>query len=137
MEQQIKLLVIPCNTATAHALEKLRSLFSIPIIGVIDPGAEKATQVTQNGHIAVLGTQGTVQSGAYKRAIHTFRPDATVTEISCPLFVPLVEEKFIQHPAARLIVQEYLQPLLHPLIEHTVDTLFVGVYPLSTAAHFD
>lgn len=128
MEQQIKVLVIPCNTATAHALEKLRKLLSIPIIGVIEPGAEKAAQITTHGHIAVLGTKGTIQSGAYKRAILSFKPDAQVLEIACPLFVPLVEEQFINHPATRLIAQEYLKPLK----DQQSDTLLLGCthYPL-------
>lgn len=128
LEHAIKMLVIACNTATAHALEKLQKLFKIPIIGVIEPGAQKACQVTKNGRIAVLGTKGTIDSNAYKDAILRINPDLTVFSQACPLFVPLVEERFIQHPAASLIVKEYLEPLK----QNGVDTVLLGCthYPL-------
>jgi len=128
MEQNIKLLVIACNTASAFALEKLQKIFSIPILGVIEPGAENAVQSTRNQHIAVLGTKGTIKSGVYQREIEKKMPKARVVSIACPLFVPLVEERFFHHPAARLIVKEYLAPL-H---EQKVDTVLLGCthYPL-------
>ena len=128
LEHAIKILVVPCNTASAYALDKLRNIFNIPVIGVIEPGAEKAVEVTRHGRIAVLGTKGTIQSGAYQKAIHHLMPKANVLSIPCPLFVPFVEEKFIQHPAARLIVKEYLKPLK----EHKTDTILLGCthYPL-------
>jgi len=128
LEHQIKMLVIPCNTASSAALDKLRSIFNIPVIGVIEPGAHKAAQVTRNGKIAVLGTKGTIASGAYQKEIQRLLPEAMVVPIPCPLFVPLVEEKFIHHPAARLIVEEYLKPLA----KQEVDTILLGCthYPL-------
>lgn len=128
MEQNIKILVIACNTAASYSVEKLRRIFNIPIIGVIEPGADKAVRVTRKGCIAVLGTKGTIQSGAYQNAILSRCPEAQITTIACPLFVPLVEERFTHHPAARLIVREYLAPLKNK----NVDTLLLGCthYPL-------
>src|SRR5207248_679687 len=122
LKQRIKLLVVACNTSNALAMSKLQELSDIPIIGVIEPGAEKAAAVTQNQHIAVLGTKATIQSGAYQEAIRKLLPQASVTAIACPLFVPIVEERFFEHPAARLIVQEYL----HPLKRQNIDTILLG-----------
>ena len=128
MEQNIKMLVIACNTSAAYSLEKLQQIFNIPIIGVIEPGAETAAYVTKNQHIAVLGTRGTIKSGVFEREIKKRLPDSTVLPIACPLFVPLVEEKLIRHPATRLIVKEYLEPLHH----QKIDTVLLGCthYPL-------
>lgn len=128
MEHRIKVLVVACNTASAHALEKLQNLFNIPLVEVIGPGSEKAAQVTTSGHIAVLGTKGTIASGAYQKEIQKHLPHSEIIAIPCPLFVPLVEEKFIQHPVAKLIVKEYLKPLEGKKI----DTLLLGCthYPL-------
>lgn len=128
LERNIKLLVVACNTASAHALAKLRQLFNIPIIGVIEPGAEKAVAVSHNQRIAVLGTKGTIQSGAYQEAILKRAPHAVIFPIACPLFVPLVEEQWLHHPASTLIVREYLQPLR----DQQIDTLLLGCthYPL-------
>jgi glutamate racemase len=128
LERNIKLLVVACNTASSLALPKLRQLFSIPIVGVIEPGAQKAVAVTRHQRIAVLGTKGTIQSGAYQAAIHKLAPHATVLPIACPLFVPLVEEQWLQHSATHLIVQEYLRPLKL----QAIDTVLLGCthYPL-------
>lgn len=128
LEKNIKLLVVACNTASALALPKLRQFFHLPIVGVIEAGAEKAVAVTRNQRIAVLGTRGTIQSGAYQAAIHKLAPQATILPIACPLFVPLVEEQWLSHPATQLIVQEYLRPIR----EHHVDTVLLGCthYPL-------
>lgn len=128
LEKNIKLLVVACNTASAVALPKLRQLFNIPIIGVIDPGAQRAVAVTNNQRIAVLGTKRTIQSEAYQKAIHKLTPHAYILPIACPLFVPLVEERWHDHPASRLIIQEYLSPI-H---EQNIDTILLGCthYPL-------
>jgi glutamate racemase len=128
IEHNIKLLVVACNTVSAYALSKLRQLFNLPIIGVIEPGAKQAVSVTQNQCIAILGTKGTIQSGAYQRAICKLAPQATLFPIACPLFVPLVEEQWLNHPATQLIIHEYLQPLQR----EKVDTLLLGCthYPL-------
>jgi glutamate racemase len=128
LEKNIKLLVVACNTASAFALPKLRQLFNLPIIGVIEAGAEKAVAVTCNQRIAVLGTKGTIQSGAYQAALYKLAPQAFVLPIACPLFVPLVEEKWLNHPATQLIIQEYLRPIR----EQNIDTVLLGCthYPL-------
>lgn len=129
LEQNIKLLVIACNTVcSTQAHERLQQLFNIPVIGVIAPGAEQAVKSTRNRRIAVLGTRATVRSGMYQKEIQKHLPDATVISIPCPLFVPLVEEHMISHSATRLIVKEYLAPL-H---EQDVDTILLGCthYPL-------
>jgi glutamate racemase len=128
LEQNIKMLVVPCNTATAHAIDKLHQIFNIPIIGVVEPGAKKAVSVTKNGRIAVLGTRGTIKSGIYQREIKKRLPEAEVIAISCPLFVPLVEERMLSHPVTKLVIQEYLTPLK----KASVDTLLLGCthYPL-------
>jgi glutamate racemase len=128
LDQEIKALVIACNTATAYALERLQASFSIPIIGAIEPGARFAVNTSKNGRIAVLGTKGTINSGAYQKAILAINKEAFILPIACPLFVPLVEESFVKHPAARLIVEEYLKPIA----EHEIDTIVLGCthYPL-------
>lgn len=128
LTQQIKFLVVACSTASSHALETLEQQLDIPVIGMIGPGADSALKSTQSGHIAVLGTKGTIASQAYKKAILQRNPEAKVTSIACPLFVPLVEEHFLNHPAAQLIVQEYLKPLK----DQQIDTVLLGCthYPL-------
>lgn len=128
LQKNIKLLVVACNTATAQALDKLQQIFNIPIIGVIEPGAEEACRASKNQRIAVLGTRGTIKSGAYQREIQKRLPNSAVFPVACPLFVPLVEERFYHHPASELIVKEYIQPLL----KNGVDTVLLGCthYPL-------
>jgi glutamate racemase len=128
MEQNIKLLVIACNTASAFAKEKLQKIFKIPLVDVIAPGAEKAVQVTQNGRIAVLGTKGTISSGIYQAEIKKLKPDSCVFSVACPLLAPLVEERFVNHQAARLIVMEYMAPFKYK----GIDTVLLGCthYPL-------
>ena len=128
LEQGVKAIVVACNTATAHALPMLDAELDIPVLGVVGPGARAAVRATKTGHIGVIGTGGTIKSGAYVRAIHAESPDATVTALACPLFVPLVEEGWIDSPATRLIATEYLAPFSREL----VDTLVLGCthYPL-------
>jgi len=128
MQQNIKMLVIACNTASACAIDHLRQIFNIPIIGVIEPGAQSALKVSKTGRIAVIGTKGTVRSGAYQEEIQKKRADASVLSLACPLFVPLVEEQWLHHPAAKMIVQEYLEPIQ----KNQIDTLLLGCthYPL-------
>jgi glutamate racemase len=111
MEQRVKAVVIACNTSTAHALETLQAESPVPVIGVIEPGAAAAASVEGDGPIGVIGTAGTIASNAYAKAIHRARPDAKVEQRACPLFVPLVEEGWFDHPAADLIAREYLAPL--------------------------
>jgi len=128
LTQGVKSVVVACNTSTAHALDVLREASPVPVLGVIEPGARAAADATRGGGIGVIGTAGTVASHAYPRAIHHLLPHARIEQVACPLFVPLVEEGWFEHPAARLVADEYLSPL----IEAGVDTLVLGCthYPL-------
>jgi glutamate racemase len=127
-EQGVKSIVIACNTATAHALGVLRDEMDMPVIGVVEPGARAAVAATKSGHVGVIGTAGTIKSGAYERAIRELAPDILVTPRACPLFVPMVEEGWTDHEATRLVAQEYLEPILAA----DIDTLVLGCthYPL-------
>jgi glutamate racemase len=109
--QGVKAVVIACNTSTAHALDALQAESPVPVIGVIEPGARAAVAVPHRGPIGVIGTAGTIASMAYARAIQKVKPGTSVEQRACPLFVPLVEEGWFEHPAAELIAREYLAPL--------------------------
>jgi glutamate racemase len=111
LEQRVKAVVIACNTSTAHALETLQAESPVPVIGVIEPGAAAAASLGGELPIGVIGTAGTIASNAYAKAIRRVRPQARVEQRACPLFVPLVEEGWFEHPAADLIAREYLLPL--------------------------
>lgn len=128
LDQRVKAIVIACNTATAHALETLQREVSVPVIGVVTPGARAALRSTTSGRIGVIGTAGTINSGAYHRAIAALSGHAVVTGIACPLFVPLIEEGWGEHAATRLIAESYLAAMR----AHDVDTLVLGCthYPL-------
>lgn len=127
-DQGVKGIVIACNTATAHALSVLRDEFDMPVIGVVEPGARAAVAATRSGNVGVIGTVGTIKSGAYERAIRALNPDVLITARACPLFVPLVEEGWMEHDATRLVAREYLEPL----VAADIDTLVLGCthYPL-------
>lgn len=118
----VKAIVIACNTATAHALAALRAELPVPVLGVIEPGARAAVSASASGNIGVLGTAGTVRSGAYERAIRELSPSVRILSQPCPLFVPLVEEGWTSHEATRLVAAEYLAPL----IAAGVDALVLG-----------
>jgi glutamate racemase len=128
LEQGVKAIVVACNTATAHALPMLEAELPVPVIGVVSPGARAAVKASKTGHIGVIGTEGTIRSGAYVKAIHAESPGAVVTVQACPLFVPLVEEGWNDSEATRIIAAEYLAPFSHD----EVDTLVLGCthYPL-------
>lgn len=111
LEQDVKAVVIACNTATAHALDDLRSELEVPVVGVIEPGARAAVAASNGGHIGVIGTAGTIRSRAYERAILALDPDAHISVRACPLFVPLVEEGWTDHPVTQQVAREYLAPL--------------------------
>nr|QGT50804.1 glutamate racemase [uncultured Elusimicrobia bacterium] len=127
-EQNVKLIVVACNTASALALGELRKQITVPVMGVIEPGAEKAVRTTQNGKIAVLGTEATVKSRAYPKAVLKRNKHAQVTQQACPLFVPLVEENWAQTPAARLTAETYLESVA----KSGADTVILGCthYPV-------
>lgn len=129
-DEGVKAIVVACNTATAHALPVLQRELPVPVIGVVEPGARAAVHASREGrgHIGVVGTAGTVRSGAYERAIRALAPDARITVKACPLLVPLVEEGWIDHPVTEQVAREYLRPL----IEQEIDALVLGCthYPL-------
>ncbi len=124
----VKALVVACNTATAHALPALREEFDIPVLGVIEPGARAAVSVTKNKRVGVIGTAGTIKSRAYEKEIAKLLPDVELTARACALFVPLVEEGWVDSEPARAIARNYLAPL----VSAQVDTLVLGCthYPL-------
>jgi glutamate racemase len=128
VSRDIKLLVVACNTASAVALDSLKDSFPIPIVGVIEPGARRAVEVTRTGHVAVIGTEGTVKSSAYTKAIKRLAPDVRVITRACPLFVPLAEEGWVDNEVATITAHAYLSGLR----EEGVDTLVLGCthYPL-------
>ena len=134
LSQKVKFIVVACNTASALALNDLvlwihrKECHKIPMIGVIKPGAFASVRATRNGKIGVIGTLGTISSGAYQKAIHKIDPRKKVYSVACPLFVALAEEGYINKEATYLIAQEYLEPL----IKKKVDTLVLGCthYPL-------
>jgi glutamate racemase len=127
-KQGVKMVVVACNTVSAQGLDGLTDGGDVPVIGVIRPGARAALEVSTGGPIAVLGTPGTIRSGAYVQAIHEHAPDREVLAIACPLFVPLVEEGWVDHPVTAMVAREYLAPLKGS----GVDTIILGCthYPL-------
>ncbi len=126
--KNIKAMIIACNTASAEALELLQKEFDIPVIGVIKPGASAAANVTKNGKIGVIGTYGTIASGAYKTELLAVNSSLEVISVACPLLVPLVEEGWESKEVTREILREYLSPL----IDKNIDTLILGCthYPI-------
>jgi len=142
IKKDVKLLIVACNTMAAVAHQTIvdcsnvpvaispRKIFvdPVPVLEVIDASARIATQSTRSKSIGVIGTPATINSNAYARAIHLLNKEAKVFSQACPLFVPLVEEGWFDHPATRLIAQEYLKPV----IAEQIDTLVLGCthYPL-------
>lgn len=124
----IKLLVVACNTASAHALEDLRESLDIPVIGVIEPGARAAVRETRNRRIGVIGTESTIRSNAYPHAIAGHLGHAKVFTKACPLFVPLAEEGWTTGAVPDAVAHTYLDEMK----AHGVDTLVLGCthYPL-------
>jgi glutamate racemase len=134
LRQNIKMLVIACNTASAVATDTLRERYEIPVIEVITPGARGAVRATRSRKVGIIGTETTMKSGAYQRAIHALDPRIEVFSRPCPLFVPLAEEGWCdpQDAIVRLTAQRYLEEL-H---EHEIDTLVLGCthYPVLKGA---
>lgn len=120
LQQNVKMVVMACNTSSALALETVRSEFGIPILGIILPGARAAVQMGKR--IGVIATPATANSNAYRQAIQEIDATAQVWQVGCPEFVPLVENNRIHDPYTRQIAQEYLAPLL----ERRIDTLIYG-----------
>jgi len=127
-----KAIVVACNTASALAMERLRSLFRAPVLGVVEPGARAAVEATKNGRVGVIGTKATIRSGAYNRAINQLDSGVQVVACACPLLVPLIEEGLLDDPITDLVLGRYLDPL----ISQGIDTLVLGCthYPLLATA---
>lgn len=126
--KDIKIIVVACNSASSHAVQHLRDTFNkIPVLGVIEPGAEAAADYSKK-KIGVIGTSATIMSGAYEKAILGKKPNAQIVVKDCPLFVPLVEEGWLNHKVTKLTAGEYLLPLK----EQGIDTLVLGCthYPV-------
>jgi glutamate racemase len=132
VSRDIKALVVACNTASATALPALRERFpTLPVIGVIEPGARAAVEASTTGRIAVLATEGTVKGGAYQRAIEALKPDAHVTQVACQIFVALAEEGWSEGAAVDAVTERYLAHL-----DGRVDTVVLGCthFPLLSGA---
>ena len=128
LRQNIKCLLVACNTASSYALDALQRRLDVPVVGVIEPAAEVAVAVSPHGRIGVIGTAGTVASGAYAVAIERRAPGTAILSRACPLFVPLVEEGWASHPITRSVAEEYLLELRNANLE----SLILGCthYPL-------
>lgn len=128
LRQEIKILVVACNTASAFALQHLQNALPIPVIGVIEPSATLAAHTTRTGRVGVIATWGTVQSGCYESAITQAAAGVRVSMMACPMLVPLAEENMVDHAATDMIARDYLAPLLAT----DMDTLILGCthYPL-------
>ncbi len=128
IKNDAKIIVVACNTASALALDTLTKNVSVPVLGVINPGAREATKVTLNKHIGMIGTVATVNSGAYENAIYDIDKSISISTQACPLFVPLAEEGWLEGDVVEKIAAHYLTPLN----EKEIDTLILGCthYPL-------
>lgn len=130
LDHAVGLVLVACNTASATALPALAAESPVPVIGVVEPGAKSALAASRNLHLGVIGTLGTIGSGAYPRAIRALAPTAVVTAVACPLLVPLAEEGWTNDEIARAVAQRYLSRLFDE--DPEIDTLVLGCthYPL-------
>jgi glutamate racemase len=130
LDRGVKLILVACNTVSATALPALAAASPVPVIGAVEPGAQRARAATRRGHIGVIGTLATVRSSAYVKAIAALDPGAVVTTAACPLLVPLAEEGWTDDDIARLVAARYLGPLFAAAPQ--IDTLVLGCthYPL-------
>jgi glutamate racemase len=126
--QDIKILVVACNTATAVGLEHYRAHFDIPVLGVLEPGVRAALAVSESKRIGVIGTEGTIASKAYPNILAQLEPAVEVFDKACPIFVLLVENQLVDTPEAKQIAHSYLDPLK----DQGIDALILGCthYPL-------
>ena len=128
----VKMLVIACNTATSAALSAVREQFApLPVMGVVDPGAQAAAAASANGHIVVVATEATISGGAYQKAIARIRPDAVLTGRACSLFFPLAEEGWMNGPIVEGVARRYLADIFPvegaaPAGNLEPDTLLLG-----------
>ena len=150
-KRDIKALVIACNTATSYALDSLQKAFrplGIPVFGVIEPSATTALKHSSNKCILVLGTEGTIRGNKYTETIHNISPTATVHGLACPLFVPLIEEGWHQHPVTETVAKEYFGTVEkltsfdtailgcthYPLLKPVLSKLFPNIQFIDSAA---
>jgi len=130
--ENAKVIVVACNTVSSVSIPKLRANVSVPVIGVIEPGAQAAIATTRNRHIGVIGTRATIRSGAYENALRALNVHVRVTSQACPLLVPLIEEGMLDDKLTDQTIARYLDPM----IAAGIDTLVLGCthYPLLTSA---
>jgi glutamate racemase len=128
VQQNVKAVVVACNTCSAWALPMLEKKFQVPIFGVIAPGVQAALKQSSNGRIGIIGTSATIRSKAYSMGVTARSEGAKVFAQACPLLVPLVEEGWINHRITRDVLKQYLRPLMR----QRIDTLILGCthYPL-------
>ena len=128
LQEKVKMIVIACNTSTSYALIPLQRTYEIPLIGVIQPGAQHAARTTKSGRIGVIATSATINSQAYAKEVLDFHHSAKVFSQACPLFVPLVEQGWLNNDITEKIARKYLTSL----VKNKVDTLILGCthYPL-------
>jgi len=128
LKHRVKMIVVACNTASSLALDVLKKEFDLPILGVIEPGARKAVEVTRNRRVGIIATSSTVKSGKYAKKIVQLNKNIVVMSQACPLFVPLVEEGWFDHTVTYQVAQQYLGEMK----KNKIDTLILGCthYPL-------
>jgi len=124
----VKAVVVACNTATAHALPHLQATFRLPVIGVVEPGVEATLADPNCQRVGIIATAGTIRSCAYQHALAMQRPDIITEGKATPLLVPFIEEGWIDHPALKSVLREYVKPM----VDKGIDTLVLGCthYPL-------
>src|SRR5438270_3240580 len=132
MREDAKVIIVACNTVSSVAIPKLRKHVSVPVIGVIEPGAQAAIATTRNRHVGVIGTRATIRSGAYENALRALNVHARVSSRACPLLVPLIEEGLLDDKLTDQTIARYLDPM----IADGIDTLVLGCthYPLLAGA---
>lgn len=130
LTKDVKAVVIACGTASAQALDDVKELFDLPIIGVVEPGSSAAVRATKNNRIGIIGTEGTIASKSYEQLIDKNKQNINVYSVACPLFVPLVEEGWLEDEVTVEVVRRYLAQLK----KEDIDTLVLGCthYPLLT-----
>ena len=122
LEQDVKMVVVACNTASAQALDFIQKIYNVPMVGVIEPGAKAAASYTKNGRIGVIGSEGTIESSSYTRALQAIDSKYKVFGLACPLFIALAENGYIDKKASYLIAEDYL----NFLVGKKIDTLVLG-----------
>ena len=128
IERGAKLIVVACNSASAMALKTLKERFQVPMIGVVEPGARAAVEISKKKAVGIIGTKATIQSDAYQEAIRKLNSGVKVIQQACPMFVALVEEGWVDKEVTRLVAREYLQRFR----ELDIDVLLLGCthYPM-------